>query len=244
MCGRYAATLPPEMMQELFQLLNLIDVPPRFNIAPTQPIVAIHETPEGRVAGLFRWGLVPSWVEDPKGFPLLFNARSESMADKPAFRDALKLQRCIMPATGYYEWHTAADNTKTPYFVTMADGSPMVFAGLYACWVGPGGEVVDSAAIVTVPASDDMAAMHPRMPAVLRGDAIDRWLATDRVDARVALQLMLPLPPGAARFYRVSERVGSADNDDPSLLDEVTGPVSSAPRPGRRAVNDGQLDLF
>jgi putative SOS response-associated peptidase YedK len=245
MCGRYAATLPPEMMAELFKLLNTIDMPPRFNIVPTQRVLGIVATPKGRVANLFRWGLVPFWVKDPREMPLMFNARSETMADKPAFRDALRHKRCVIPADGYYEWYTAPDGTKTPYFVTMADGSPMLFAGLYATWSGPGGEEIDSTAIVTVPASEDMAVIHPRTPAVLLGEQVDLWLDTRHVDARQAAKLTLPLPPGTTRYHRVSNRVGSADNDDPSLIVEVTGDEQRAePKPKKVGGGGGQLDLF
>ena len=120
MCGRYASTLPPEMMEELFKLLNSIDLVPRYNIAPTQPVAAIWEAHGRREAHFARWGLVPGWVKDPREFPLLINARVETMAEKPAFRDALKHGRCIIPASGYYEWHTNPDKTKQPYYITMA----------------------------------------------------------------------------------------------------------------------------
>ena len=132
MCGRYASTLPPEMMQELFKLLNQIDLVPRYNIAPTQPVAAILEQHGRREAHFARWGLVPGWVKDPREFPLLINARVETMADKPAFRDALKHGRCIIPASGYYEWQTKPDITKQPYYITYADDRPMALAGLHA----------------------------------------------------------------------------------------------------------------
>jgi putative SOS response-associated peptidase YedK len=156
MCGRYASTLPPEMMEELFKLFNQIALVPRYNIAPTQPIAAIWEQHGRREAHFARWGLVPGWVKDPREFPLLVNARVETMADKPAFRDALKHGRCIIPASGYYEWHTNPDKSKQPYYITMSDDRPMALAGLYASWMGPDGEEIDSVATITVAANPQL----------------------------------------------------------------------------------------
>ena len=191
MCGRYASTLPPEMMVELFKLLNQLDIVPRYNIAPTQPVAAIWETGGRREGHFARWGLVPGWVKDPREFPLLVNARVETMVDKPAFRDAVKHGRCILPAS-------------------------------YATWEGPNGEVVDSVATITVPANAQLSAVHDRMPAILRGEEIDRWLDVANVRARDAAQLALPLEDGALRFHPVSTRVNSARDDDPGLIEPVT----------------------
>lgn len=240
MCGRYASTLPPEMMAELFKLMNRIDYPPRYNVAPTQPIVAIWEQQGLRTAQLARWGLVPHWVKDLREFPLLVNARSESMAEKPAFRDALRNQRCIVPVSGYYEWHTGSDKKKQPYYITHEDGRPMALAGLYSTWSGPDGEEVDTAALITVGASADLAHIHHRMPAILPMERVDDWLNTRDVDRNQAMQLVLPLPPGGLRARPVSTRVNSARDDDPGLIAEVT--LEPAPLP--KAAAGGQLDLF
>jgi putative SOS response-associated peptidase YedK len=242
MCGRYASTLPPEMMVELFKLLNSIEVVPRYNIAPTQPVAAIWEEAGRREGHFARWGLVPRWVKDPREFPLLVNARAESMADKPAFRDALKHGRCIIPASGYYEWHTNPDKTKQPYYITMADGAPMALAGLYATWEGPQGEVVDSMATITVATNQQLAPIHDRMPAILRGDEIDRWLDVSHVRAKEAHQLVMPLEDGALKFHPVSTRVNSARDDDAGLIEAVT---VERPEPrAKKVAGGGQLDLF
>jgi len=230
------------MMVELFQLLKTLDVAPRYNIAPTQPVAAIWEA-HGRREGHFaRWGLVPGWVKDPREFPLLVNARVETMAEKPAFRDALKHGRCILPASGYYEWHTNPDKSKQPYYITMADDRPMALAGLYATWMGPNGEEVDSVATITVPANAQLGEIHDRMPAILEGDAIEDWLNVREVRAREAGQLALPLPDGALKFHPVSTRVNSARDDDPGLI-EPAELVQPQPRP-RKAAGGGQMSLF
>lgn len=242
MCGRYASTLPTEMMEELFALLNHIDLVPRYNIAPTQPVAAIWEEGGRREAHFARWGLVPRWVKDPREFPLLVNARVETMGEKPAFRDALKHGRCIVPASGYYEWHTNPDKSKQPFYITFADDRPMALAGLYATWSGPEGEEIDSLATITVPTNDQLAAIHHRMPAILEGSAIDDWLNVRDVRADSAAQLALPLPDGALKFHPVSTRVNSARDDDPGLIVPVT---VAKPEPIKKmAGGGGQLDLF
>ena len=244
MCGRYAATLPPEMMVELFKLLKSIDMVPRYNIAPTQPIAAIWEEGGRREGHFARWGLVPRWVKDPREFPLLVNARAESMGDKPAFRDPLKHGRCIVPASGYYEWHTGPDKKKRPYYITRADGQPMALAGLFATWSGPEGEEVDSVATITVAANRQLSVIHDRMPAILMSeDEIDAWLNVREVRAEEAAQMALPLEDGVLKFHPVSMRVNSAREDDPGLIVEV---AEEKPEPVVKAkkVAGGQMDLF
>ena len=245
MCGRYASTLPPEMMEELFKLLNQIEMVPRYNIAPTQPIAAVWEQHGRREAHFARWGLVPGWVKDPREFPLLINARVETMAEKPAFRDALKHGRCIIPASGYYEWHTNPDKSKQPYYITLSDDRPMALAGLYASWMGPNGEEIDSVATITVPANRQLGEIHDRMPAILDEAAIDDWLNVLDVRAAEARQLALPLPDGTLKFHPVSTRVNSARDDDPGLIEPVTVMTPELPVRKKRVAGGGaQMDLF
>ena len=251
MCGRYASTLPPEMMVELYKLLNSIELVPRYNIAPTQPIAAIWEAHGRREAHFARWGLVPGWVKDPREFPLLVNARMETMAEKPAFRDALKHGRCIIPASGYYEWHTNPDKTKQPYYITMEDDSPMLFAGLYSQWAGPNGEEMDTACIVTVEPSLEISSIYDRMPAILTTPAaVDEWLNTAAVEPRDAVQLTMPLPEGALKFHPVGKAIGRADAEGADLIrpltpDEIAAAAAPKPRKKKAAGGGGeQFDLF
>jgi putative SOS response-associated peptidase YedK len=252
MCGRYAATLPPEMMVELFNLLNQIDYPPRYNIVPTQPIVAIWEQMGKRTAQLVRWGFVPGWVKDPREWPLLINARAESMAEKPAFRNAVKNTRCIIPASGYYEWMKGKDGKRQPYYITLKDNQPMVFAGLYSTWVGPEGEEIDTAAIVTVDSAVDLAGVYDRMPAILRGDeAIDDWLNTRDVNAAQAAKLARPVPEGVIRYHPVGKAIGSNTAEGEELIrpirpEEAEVAPGERPEPKKVAAGGGsrQLDLF
>lgn len=241
MCGRFVAMLSPEQLSDFFKLLNVPDVAPRYNIAPTQPVAAIWEAVGRRERHLARWGLVPGWAKDPRQFPLLVNARIEGIADKPAFRAALKHGRCIIPASGYYEWRSGPDKKKQPYYITLTNGQPMALAGLYTTWSGPQGEAVDTVATITVPANSDLAAIHDRMPAILIGEAIDRWLDVRTVRAKEAAQLALPLEPGAVKFHPVSTRVNSAREDNASLIVPVT---IGQPEPVARKARTAQLDLF
>jgi putative SOS response-associated peptidase YedK len=250
MCGRYAATLPSAMLVELFNLLNRIDFPPRYNISPTQPIAAIWEQQGRRTIQLVRWGFVPNWVKDPREFSLLINARAETMAEKPSFRDAVRHGRCIMPASGYYEWMKGKDGKRRPYYITMADGSPMIFAGLYSNWSGPNGEEVDTACIVTVEPNLEISSIYDRMPDMLTGEAVDLWLNTREVDARAATRLALPLPPGSLKYHPVGKAVGRADIDEPELIRALSEEVLAAEdaekpaRPRKVAGGGGQFDLF
>jgi putative SOS response-associated peptidase YedK len=251
MCGRYAATLPPEMMVELFNLLNSIDYPPRYNIAPTQPIAAIWEQMGRRTVQLVRWGFVPTWVKDPREFSLLINARAESMLEKPSFRDAVRSQRCIIPADGYYEWMKTPDGGKQPYYITQASGQTMAFAGLYSQWAGPNGEEVDTALIVTVEPNLEVSSIYERMPAILHGAAIDGWLNTRDVDAAEAAAQCRTPPDGTMTYWPVSRTIGSATAEGPDLIrplteDEARAQRVPTPRPARRKVAGGgeQLDLF
>jgi putative SOS response-associated peptidase YedK len=248
MCGRYAFLLPPEAMVALFKVLNEVDYPPRYNITPTQPIVAIVERQGRRTAELFRWGLVPGWVKDPREFSLLINARSESMADKPSFRDALRNSRCIVPATGYYEWMKGADGQRRPYYITSSETETMAFAGLYSTWAGPNGEEVDTVCIVTVDPNLEISGVYDRMPAILRGQAaIDAWLNTREVDVKEAVGLAVSSPPGTMKYHPVSKAMGKATSEGPELIVPLSAEQAAAEaetaRPRKKAAS-GQLDLF
>lgn len=236
MCGRYAATLPPEMLKQVLHLVNELQFPPRYNITPTQPIAVVWEQQGRRTIQLVRWGFVPHWVKDPASFTLLINARAETLTEKPSFRDAVKNSRCIVPATGYYEWMKGPDGKKQPYFISMADESPMFFAGLYSQWAGPDGEEVDTALIVTVPPNLEIASIYDRMPAILQGpEAVDDWLNTREVTGSKAQQLALPLPPGTLKYHRVSPAIGSTKAEGPELIRPVDGEEEAEAPPKRRA---------
>lgn len=218
MCGRFAITLRTEALKDFFALAETVELMARYNVAPTQPVVVIRRIEGRRCARFARWGLVPGWVKDPRAFPLLVNARAETMAEKPAFRGALRYGRCIVPASGYYEWHTGPNRAKQPYYIALDSGEPMALAGLLASWRGPEGEEIDTLATITVPANEELAVIHDRMPAILRDEEIERWLDIEGTDVAAARALARPLEAGALRFHAVSPRVNSARDDDAGLI--------------------------
>jgi putative SOS response-associated peptidase YedK len=221
MCGRYAITSAPEAIRRLFGYEGNPNFPPRYNVAPTQPVPIVRLAEGKRQFALVRWGLIPAWVKDPRGFSLLINARGESLADKPAFRNAMRYRRCLFPADGFYEWRRAGER-KTPYYVRLKSGGPMAFAGLWESWMGPNGEELETAAIVTTRANRALAAIHDRMPVIVEPDAFDFWLDSRKVDAATAAALVAPAREGVLDVYEVSPAVNRAENDMPALIEPVT----------------------
>jgi putative SOS response-associated peptidase YedK len=241
MCGRYVIFSTPEAIRALFRYGEQPNFPPRYNIAPTQPIPVVRLVDGKRSFALMRWGLLPSWVEDPKAFSLLINARGESVLDKPAFRNAMRRRRCLIPTDGFYEWQAGAGSgPKQPYFVrakARGDGAvpPLAFAGLWETWTGPNGEELDTAAIVTTDANPTLAAIHPRMPGFVPPEAFDLWLDCDVVPAEEAARLIKPADEGLLEVYPISSDVNRVANDSDALIAprSAQGPVESNPASGK-----------
>jgi putative SOS response-associated peptidase YedK len=221
MCGRYALTATPEEVQALFGYLDAEDFPPRYNIAPTQPVAIVRLVRGARRFALVRWGLVPSWVKDPKRFALLFNGRSESAAEKPAFRAAMRYRRCLVPASGFYEWRRGPGKAKQPFWVRPHGGGLVAFAGLWETWSGPDGNDIDTACILTTDANETVAPIHDRMPVVIVPEAFDRWLDAGQYAPRDVNDLLRPAPPELFEAIPVGSRVNAAVNDDPSVQERV-----------------------
>jgi len=258
MCGRYVITSTPEAIRALFGYAEQPNFPPRYNVAPTQPIPIVRLAEGRRSFALMRWGLLPSWVKDPKTFPLLINARGESVLDKPAFRNAMRRRRCLIPTDGFYEW--AAGAPKRPYFVRArrrADSAvpPLAFAGLWETWTGPNGEELDTAVIVTTTANRTLAHIHERMPVFVLREAFDLWLDCANVEANVAAALIRPAPEALFETYEVSPAVNRVANDFAALV--IPQPASTAPvvppatsaaaagtKPKKPSKSDDQASLF
>ena len=216
MCARYVITSPAAAIRALFGYAEQPDFPPRYNVAPTQPIPVVRLDAGKRSFVLLRWGFVPAWVKDPRNFSLLINARGESVLDKPSFRNAMRRRRCLIPADGFYEWHDGTP--RRPYFVRARSGGPLAFAGLWETWTGPNGEEIDSAVIVTTQANRTLAAIHGRMPVIVAPDAFDFWFDCAKVDVTTAAALIVPAPDERLECYEVSPAVNRVANDFPELI--------------------------
>ena len=251
MCGRYAITLPPEAMRAFFRYVEQPNFPARYNIAPTQPVPVIRREREptggsARHFVLVRWGFLPGFVKDPKEFPLVINARAETVAEKASFRNALKRRRCILVADAFYEWrrppggkHKGAPPAE-PFLIRRQDGNPMAFAGLWETWTGPNGEEVDTACIVTTAANGAISAIHERMPVILEPENFDVWLDCDTEDASAATALMRPAGEDALEFFPISTDVNKVANDTPA----IQTPRGPAQRPKAAPRGKAQGDLF
>ena len=255
MCARYVITSPADAVRALFGYAERPSFPPRFNVAPTQPIPIVRLEAGKPVFALARWGFLPAWVKDPRTFSLLVNARGESVLDKPAFRSAMRYRRCLIPADGFYEWaHDGA--RKRPYFVRPKAGGPIAFAGLWEAWLGPNGEEMETAAIVTTAANRALRPIHDRMPVTIAPEAFDLWLDCGRVDAQTAAALIMPAPDDFFEAYEVSTAVNRAANDSAALIEPVRAvagvqqPVTDKPASEKVAAkkkpikDDGQASLF
>jgi putative SOS response-associated peptidase YedK len=227
MCGRYMITTAPEAMRRLFAYPEQPNFPPRYNIAPTQPvpIVRLHEG--RRQFALVRWGLIPSWAKDPRKLSLMHVARGESVNQRPAFSAAMKRRRCLLPADGFYEW--SETGPKRPWFIRPRSGEPIAFAGLWETWMGPNGEEMETAAIVTTPANHLLRPIAERMPAIVPPAAYDLWLDCRNVDAETAAALLVPAAEDLLEAHLVSSAVNRTANDGPHLIVPLAEPEPDAP---------------
>lgn len=212
MCGRFVITSDPETVRRMFAYGEQPNFPARYNIAPTQPIPVVYAEHGVRHFRLMRWGLIPAWVQDPREFSLLINARLEGVTDKPSFRAAMRRRRCLIPADGFYEWKRTGA-AKQPYFIRAKSGEPFAFAGLWETWVDRDGGEIDTVAIITCNANRSIAPIHARMPAIVPPEKFEAWLDCDHVSAKQAAELLAPVPEDFLEAIPVSTRVNSVNND-------------------------------
>lgn len=231
MCGRFTLRTPVEEIAEIFGVEDVggLDLPPRYNIAPTQPVAVVRRSGEDgrRKLALLRWGLLPGWVKDPADWPTLINARAETLHRRPAFEDALRFRRCLVPADGFFEWKREGGG-KQPYYVRAADGAPLAFAGLWERWTGEDGEPVESCTIVTTGANELVRPLHDRMPLILGPDARERWLDPELRRRRELEPLLRSSPAEGLVAYPVSREVNRPEVDDPACIEPLG---SEAPEP-------------
>ncbi|MFC3073044.1 SOS response-associated peptidase [Shinella pollutisoli] len=266
MCGRFALIAKSDLLREFLDVADLDDPPPRYNIAPTQPILVVvagekrapgSNLPERR-AILVRWGFLPGWVKDPRDFPLLINARAETAVGKASFRAAMRHRRILVPASGFFEWRRPAEKgaKSQAYWIRPRHGEIVAFAGLMETWSSPDGSEVDTGAILTTAANGDIAHIHNRMPIVVRREDFSRWLDCRTQEPRDVADLMTPVEEGFFEAVPVSDRVNKVANMGPEILEPVAeetpqempggagAPDGSGQGPGGSDEGPGQLSLF
>ena len=219
MCGRFTLTVDPAQTQENFSNFTFPEkFAPRFNIAPTQPILAIPND-EKFTADFFIWGLIPMWAKDPNIGNRLINARAETLAEKPAFRGSLKYKRCLILADGFYEWKSAdGKKSKTPFFIHMKDRKPFAFAGLWDSWNSPEGSQLKTCTIITTEPNELMSLLHNRMPVILHPRDYDKWLDPSPQTPDQLTPLLKPFPADMMDAYPVTPLVNKPANDTPELV--------------------------
>ena len=252
MCGRFLLDTSWAELRDYFELIRpepdaQPEIAPRYNIAPTTPIVVVRRGDDGaREAIHTRWGLIPSWVKDPKAFTLLINARAETAASKPSFRNAFRRRRVLVPASGFYEWRRLGKGPdgkqrRQAYAVLPPGNAPVAFAGLMETWHSPDGSQTDTACILTTDATDTFRPIHDRLPMIVEPRHFERWLDTTDHEPDDVSDLLHAPGDGWWRPVPVSPRVNKVGNDGPQNLEEVE-PVAALPGPGDASGQGGLFD--
>jgi putative SOS response-associated peptidase YedK len=219
MCGRYTLSTSIDKLAEEFDLSgSLPDLQSSYNVAPTQEVPAVMEGNGGRRLEMLRWGLIPSWADDPGIGNRMINARSETVAEKPSFRRAFKERRCLIPADGFYEWQKT-NGSKQPFYFRMKGWRPFAFAGLWESWYGDG--EIRSCTILTTAANNLVGEIHPRMPVILPHEVYDLWLDSTVQDRDQLLSLLAPYPTEDMEAHPVSRRVNNPSNNEPQCVESV-----------------------
>lgn len=224
MCGRFTLTAQRTDIQAAFPDVEVpIDLAPRYNIAPSQPIAVIANTGVHRME-LYRWGLIPSWTRDPAIGDRMINARAETLPEKAAFRGILRRRRCLIVADGFYEWQAQpGGRPKQPMYVRLASGQPFAFAGLWDQWQPAEGEPVRSCTIITTSPNALLQMIHNRMPVILSPDAYAQWLDPAEQPAESLARYLVPFPPELMTVYPVSRYVNSPQNEGPACVAPASG---------------------
>lgn len=216
MCGRYTLITDISKIAQSFGVEPTLGAQPRYNIAPTQNVAAILKNGTTHLSSL-RWGLIPSWAKDEAIGSRMINARAETLAEKPSFKNLLRGRRCLIVADGFYEWRSEGKE-KTPMYITVQNGQPFAFAGLWDVWKNPGGDPIQSCTIITTAPNELMATIHNRMPAILRPGAYEDWLNPQLRDTDVLTHWLTPYPAELMQARPVSKLVNNPKNDTAALL--------------------------
>jgi len=220
MCGRFTLVADPDELRAVFPWVDIPEgLTPRYNIAPSQPVAVIPNDGKNRL-DFFLWGLIPSWAKDPTMGNRLINARAETLAEKPAFRAAYRRRRCLIPASGFFEWkQEAGRKTKIPLYIRLKSGQPFALAGLWERWDAPDGSTVFSCSIITTQPNELVQDIHNRMPVILPPQAYSLWLEQAEQPLAELNELLLPFPASEMTAYPVSTLVNSPANDAPACIE-------------------------
>jgi len=248
MCGRFALTARPDATETFLGVAGLEPFPPRYNIAPTQPVLAAIAGPRrdpgsnlpDRQALLVRWGFIPGWTKDVRQMPLLINARSETAAEKPAFKAAMRHRRALVPASGFYEWRRERERTGQAYWVRPRHGGLVAFGALLETWSEPGGSEIDTGAILTTAANSAISHIHERMPVVIHPEHFSRWLDCVANEPRDVADLLRPVDADFFEAIPVSDKVNKVDNATPDIQERVEPAVAEK----EPASPSAQMTLF
>jgi putative SOS response-associated peptidase YedK len=222
MCGRFTLTIDPDHLQEAFPWADIPDdIAPRYNIAPSQPVAVIPNTGDNKLS-MYKWGLIPSWAKDLAIGDRMINARAETLAEKPSFRNAYRRRRCLILADGFYEWkQIPGAKSKQPVYIRLETGRPFAFAGLWEIWNSPDGSEIRSCTIITTQPNSLMEPIHNRMPVILPPDGYRQWLATEDRQPAQLNDLLIPYPPDEMIAFPVSRMVNTPQSDTPDLIQPV-----------------------
>jgi putative SOS response-associated peptidase YedK len=233
MCGRFTFQIPPELLAEIFDLSELPALPFRHNIAPTQQVPAIRRYGDGQNhLDFLQWGLIPSWAQEKSIGSKMINARSETVTEKPSFRQAIRYRRCLVLASGFYEW-AQLGKEKQPWYIQLKDGAPMVFAGLWETWKSPEGDSIESCTILTTAANRLVEPLHDRMPVILSRDEYRTWLERHTTDPTSLKKMFQPYPADLMEKWEVSPSVNSVKNESADLVLPVPGATLDFDTPPR-----------
>jgi putative SOS response-associated peptidase YedK len=217
MCGRYKLNHSQPVLADWYKA-SMPEFTPLYNIAPTARVLAVRETGEGRIGSMMRWGLIPFWARDLKKIPIMNNARAETVADKPMFKYAFRERRCLIPASGFFEWK-AQGKAKQPYFISAKDGMPFSFAGIWGSWTATDtGETIDSCTIITTECNELMQPIHDRMPVILAQEDWETWLDPENKTDKPLLNLLKPYDAQQMQVWPVSSAVGKVANQGEQLI--------------------------
>ncbi len=222
MCGRFTLTIDPSHLQEAFPWAVIPDdLSPRYNIAPSQMVAVIPNTGEKKVS-MYKWGLIPSWSKDPAIGDRMINARAESLAEKPSFRNAFRRRRCLILADGFYEWkQTPGMKSKQPMYIRLKENRPFAFAGLWELWNSPDGSEIRSCTIITTQPNALLEPIHNRMPVILPPDAYQQWISPEDRQPAQLNELLVPYPAEQVIAFPISKMVNSPEYDAPEVIKPI-----------------------